>query len=77
MKNILIISIVSGSVTITMQISSNSAAGSSAAISAEDNLKNLLAQGNTVANMQISSSSITTNGGSNHDKNNSRSEISH
>ncbi len=68
-RNILVKSIVSGSVTVTMQVNSNAPAGSSAAITSQNNLNSLLSTGNTVANMGVLSSSVTTNGGSNNNGN--------
>ncbi len=69
-RNILVKSITSGSVTVTMQVNSNAPAGSSAAITSQNNLNNLLSTGNTVANMGVVSSSVTTNGGNNDDDGN-------
>lgn len=64
-QNILVQSIVSGSVTVNMQVSTTSPAGSTAAVNAQNSLGNLLAQGNTIAGMSVTSSSISTNGGDN------------
>ena len=47
-----------------MQVTSDFAPGSSQAIQFEDNLDNLLNQG-TIANMGITSHTLSTNGGSN------------
>lgn len=67
-SDILILSIVNGSVTVTMQINSYAPPGTDIAVQTETNLNNLLKKG-TVGNMVVAYSSVTTNGGSNHDGN--------
>lgn len=61
-NNIVILSIVSGSVTVNMLVNSNSAPGSSGATDSLNNLNNLLKNGSSIANMGITSTTITTNG---------------
>ena len=56
-----VLSIVYGSVTVTMLVSSNFTPGSQAAISQQNNLQAALS--GTVAGMQVTSTVITTNGG--------------
>lgn len=63
--DISILSIVSGSVTLNMAVSSPSAAGSQNAIDAQNNLNNLIQNGQTIDNMPITASTITPQGGSN------------
>jgi hypothetical protein len=58
-----VLSIVYGSVTITMLISSTNAPGTSAAITQQQNLQAALS--GTVAGMQVTATTITTNGGEN------------
>jgi len=68
-NDISVISIVSGSVTINMAITSPNPPGSQGAINAQNNLNNLIQQGSTVNNMLITSSSVTPQGGSNNPDN--------
>ena len=68
-NDITVLSIVSGSVTVTMAISSPNAPGSQAAITAQNNIQNLIQNGTTIDNMPITSSSLTTQGGSNDNNN--------
>lgn len=65
LNQITVLSIVSGSVTVNMAVSSPAAAGSQAAVNAQNNLNGLIQNGQTVANMPITSSTLTTQGGSN------------
>jgi len=62
-----------GSVTVTMIVSTNCAAGSSSAISLQKNLQSVLS--GYVAGMQVASTVITTNSGGD-DDNNSNSGLS-
>jgi len=64
-QNIVVQSIMNGSVNVTMQVSSDAVAGSNSAITSQNNLNTILTSGTTIANMGITSSSITTNGGTN------------
>lgn len=64
-NNIRVLSIKEGSVTVNMQVNSNAPAGSSNSILAQSNLVNLLKTGGSVADMPVTASSVTTNGGSN------------
>ena len=70
-KDILVLSIVSGSVTVNMQVNAPGGQNSNAATTAQNNLNSLLSQGNTIANMGVTASSITTAGGSSSDDDNS------
>lgn len=63
-NNIAVLSIVNGSVTVTMLITSTNAPSSNGAITEQDNLNNFKT-GGTIAGMSITSNSVTTNGGTN------------
>ena len=63
-KNIVVVSITSGSVITNLQVTSFNAPGSSAAIQDQTNLNTLLSRGN-IANMPVSSFALSTEGGSN------------
>lgn len=63
-NKIVILSIVQGSVVVNMAVSSPDAAGSSNAVTQQNNLQNLLNSGN-VGGMGVASSTLTTIGGSN------------
>ena len=65
-----VLSINYGSVTVTFQVSTTASPASSEAVAQQNALTNALSSNNIIANMRISSSSITTNGGSNDIDNN-------
>ena len=62
--DIAIIGLKYGSVQATIQIDSVAAAGTQASINEENAIRGALSS-NSIANMQVSSSTVTTNGGSN------------
>jgi hypothetical protein len=64
-NEITVLSIVSGSVTINMAVTSPNPPGSQGAINAQNNLNNLIQSGSTASGMPITSSTLTTEGGSN------------
>lgn len=61
-NNIVVLSIVSGSVTVNMLVNSDSAPGSVGATNSLNNLNNLLKSGGSIANMGVTSSTVSTNG---------------
>lgn len=61
-NNIVVLSIVSGSVSVNMLVNSDSAPGSVGATNALNNLNSVLKAGGSIANMGVASSTITTNG---------------
>lgn len=64
-NNIVILSIVPGSVTVNMAITSFNPPGSQNAINAQNNLQTVVANGTSASGMPITASSVTTAGGSN------------
>jgi hypothetical protein len=64
MDDIVILSIVSGSVNVSMLVSSTSVAGSNSAITTQDNIQALLGSG-SIGGMTVTKSTLTTNGGTN------------
>lgn len=62
---IVILSITQGSVNVNMAVSSPNAAGSNAAITAQQNIQNVVNTGQAFGAMTVSSSSVTTQGGNN------------
>ena len=65
-SDIVITSITSGSIIIDMDISSNNPSGSNEANTIQNNINNLLATG-TIANMQVTSFTVATDGATNND----------
>jgi hypothetical protein len=64
-NEITVLSIVSGSVTVNMAVTSPNAPGSQGAINAQNNINSQIQSGSTASGMPITSSSLTTAGGSN------------
>ena len=62
---IVILSIVQGSVTVNMAVTSLQAAGSNAAVSTQNSLNSVIASGQSFGGMNVASSTLTTQGGSN------------
>jgi len=60
-----IISITQGSVIVNMAVSSPNAAGSNAAVTAQNNIQNAISSGQSFGNMTVTTSTVTTQGGSN------------
>lgn len=71
-NNIAVLSIVNGSVTVTMLITSTNPPSSNGALSEQTNL-NGFKNGGTIAGMPITSNTVTTNGGTNNNDNNDSS----
>ena len=74
-NNIAVLSIVNGSVTVTMLITSTNSPSSNGAITEQNNL-NGFKNGGSIAGMSITSNTVTTNGGTNNDSNDSSSGLS-
>jgi len=74
-NNIAVLSIVNGSVTVTMLITSANSPSSNGAITEQNNL-NGFQNGGTIAGMSITSNTVTTNGGTNNNDNNDSSGLS-
>ena len=69
LDNIVVDGISSGSVIVDLSVTSFTAAGTNASIQSENNIAQLFANQN-LANMPVTSSSVTTRGGSNGNDNN-------
>ena len=62
---VVILSIVQGSVTVNMAVTSLQTAGSNAAVTTQNNLNNAISSGSAFGGMTVASSTLTTQGGSN------------
>ena len=75
-SQVIIISIIYGSIIVNAIISTTNAPGSSAAISQQNGLQNALNSGNVVGGLAVSTSTVSTNGGSNKNDDDDKGGIS-